>query len=246
MRFAGKTVLITGAAGGFGTGMAKAFAAAGARLVLADMAAGPLDALLAELDGEHVTLVGDVSDPAYADGLVELAQERFGGLDIAINNAGILHTPAYFPDIPVDETRRVIEVNLLGVMFGMQSQLRSMAKSGGAIVNVSSAAGIRGAPRMAAYSASKHGVIGLTRTAALEYARRGVRVNAVCPSFARTSMAGDANGDQAIEAEMTAYVPMRRLATVAEVVQATLYLADPTSTFITGQMLGVDGGMSAM
>lgn len=246
MRFAGKTVLITGAAGGFGAGMAKAFAAKGARLVLGDLAAGPLDNLLAELAGDHVSMIGDVSDPAYCDALVALAVGRFDGLDIAINNAGILHTPAYFPDIPVDEARRVIEVNLLGVMFGMQAQLRHMAKTGGAIINVSSAAGMRGAPRMAAYAAAKHGVVGLTRTAALEYARRGVRVNAVCPSFARTAMAGDANDNQNIETEMTAYVPMRRLATVDEVVQATLYLADPASTFITGQMLGVDGGMSAM
>ncbi len=246
MRFAGKTVLVTGAARGFGAGMATAFAAEGANLVLADIMDGPLQEFAAGLETPNVTMVGDICDPAYDDALVALAQDRFGGLDIAVNNAGIMHQPEYFAEIPTETSRRVIEVNLLGVMFSMQAQLRAMAKIGGAIVNVASAAGMRGAPTLAAYSASKHGVIGLTRTAALEYARRGIRVNAVCPSFARTIMAGDANTDKTIEAAMTSFVPMRRLATVDEVVQATLWLADPTSSFITGQTLGVDGGMSAI
>ncbi|MBL4805807.1 MAG: SDR family oxidoreductase, partial [Rhodobacteraceae bacterium] len=150
----------------------------------------------------------------------------------------------FLPDIPIDQARRVIEVNLLGVLFGMQAQLRGMKT--GAIVNVASTAGIRGAPKMAVYAASKHGVVGLTKSAALENARRGIRVNAVCPSFARTPMAGEANDSLAIEAEMTSFVPMRRLATVSEVVQAALWLADPANSFVTGLALGVDGGMVAM
>ncbi len=246
MRFSGKTVLITGAAGGFGAGMARAFGAAGANLVLADICQKPLEEMAAALDAPNVTMVGDISDPTYCNALADLAVERFGGLDIAINNAGILHPSGYFTEIQPRDSRRVIEVNLLGVMFCMQAQLRAMTKSGGAIVNVASVAGIRGAPRMAAYAASKHGVIGLTKTAALEYARRGIRINALCPSFARTAMAGDANTDKTAEAEMTAYVPMRRLATINEVVQAALWLADPGSSFITGQTIGVDGGMGAM
>jgi len=249
MSFAGKTVLITGAAGGFGAAAAKRFSAAGAKLVLGDISS---DGLGTGLSGDVATLVGDVSDPAYSAALVKLALDRFGSLDIAINNAGIVHTPAKVPNLTEAECRRVVDVNLLGVFWAMQAQLPTMetqfAETGEAcaIVNIASVAGLGGAPWLSIYGASKHGVVGLTRAAALEYARKGIRVNAICPSFAATSMAGDAVDDPEIEAHMTRGVPMRRLATVDEVVQAILWAADPANSFMTGQNIAIDGGLGAL
>ncbi len=237
-------VLITGAAAGLGEGIARAFAAQGAKLVLGDINAEPLEALAAELGTDCVTMVGDVSDLSYAKALVELSVDRFGRLDIAVNNAGIVHEPAFLTDICEADARRVIEVDLLGVLWALQAQISAMES--GSIINIASVAGLSGAPTLGAYAAAKHGVVGLTRTAALENARRGIRVNAVCPSFARTAMAGEARHSQSHEAEMTRGIPMRRLATVAEVVRAVMFLADPANSFMTGQALGVDGGMGAM
>ncbi len=237
-------VLITGAAAGLGEGIARAFAAQGGKLVLSDINAAPLEALAAELGADCVTMVGDVSDPQYAKALVELALDRFGGLDIAVNNAGIVHEPAFLSDISEVDARRVVEVNLLGVLWALQAQIPAMTS--GSIINIASVAGLSGAPTLGAYAAAKHGVVGLTRTAALENARRGIRVNAVCPSFARTAMAGEARHSQAHEAAMTRGIPMRRLASVSEVVRAVMFLADPANSFMTGQALGVDGGMGAM
>ena len=237
-------VLITGAAAGLGEGIARAFAARGARLVLGDISAAPLESLAHNLGADCVTMVGDVADPAYAEALVELALDRFGGLDTAINNAGIVHGPAYLPDISPDVARRVIEVDLLGVLWAMQAQIKAM--KAGQIVNIASVAGLSGAPTLGAYGAAKHGVVGLTRTAALENARRGIRVNAVCPSFTRTHMAGEARHSLAHEAEMTRGIPMRRLASIEEVVTAVMWLADPANGFVTGQALGVDGGLGAI
>jgi NAD(P)-dependent dehydrogenase (short-subunit alcohol dehydrogenase family) len=249
MSFAGKTVLITGASAGFGAATAKMFSDAGAKLVLGDISA---DGLGEGLSGDVVTLVGDVSDPAYSKELVKLAVDTFGSLDIAINNAGIVHTPAKIPQLTEAECRKVIDVNLLGVFWAMQAQLPAMetqfAKTGEgcAIVNLASVAGLGGAPWLSIYGASKHGVVGLTRAAALEYARKGIRVNAICPSFAATAMAGEAVDDPEVEAHMTRGVPMRRLATVNEVVQAILWAADPANSFTTGQNIAIDGGLGAL
>ncbi len=249
MSFKGKTVLITGASAGFGAATAKLFSDAGAKLVLGDISA---EGLGEGLTGDVVTLVGDVSDPAYSKELVKRAIDTFGALDIAINNAGIVHAPAKIPDLTEAECRKVIDVNLLGVFWALQAQLPVMeaqfAKTGEgcAIVNIASVAGLGGAPWLSIYGASKHGVVGLTRAAALEYARKGIRVNAICPSFAATSMAGDAVDDPEIEAHMTRGVPMRRLATVNEVVQAILWAADPANSFTTGQNIAIDGGLGAL
>jgi len=255
--FEGLTVLLTGAAGGFGRRLAQRLAEEGARLVLSDMNEEPLRRLAESLPTETVFLSGDIAEEATSEQLVALARERFGVLDIAINNAGIAQVFVKFHLIPSEEARRVIDVDLMGVFYAMKHQLPVMErqyrneKRRGAIVNVASVAGLCGAPRLAAYSAAKHGVIGLTRTAAAEYAVKGVRVNAVCPSFSRTDMVletlkmSPAKLPQA-EAGLTRSVPMRRLAEVDEVVEVILFAANPRNSFMTGQALGADGGIMAI
>jgi len=257
MRFQGKTVLITGAAGGFGSATAEAFAEAGARLVLSDRDKDALRAFADTLDAEVVTLAGDVTDPALHDDLVDLARSEFGVLDIAVNNAGIVQPMARLPETDIDLARDVIEIDLMGVFYAMQAQLPVMegqfqeTGTGGAIVNIASAAGLMGAPFLAIYAAAKHGVVGLTRSAAAEYARRGVRVNAVCPSFANTAMLNEfldasPKGREAAEAGLVRNVPMGRIAQVDEVVQAIMFAASSENSFMTGETLSVDGGLHAV
>ena len=207
------------------------------------------------MPGESATLAGSVADEALHEKLVALAISRFGGLDIALNNAGIVHDMARLPDLASEVARQVIDVDVMGVFYAMKHQLPELdrrAKAGGksAVVNVASVAGIAGAPKLSVYSAAKHAVVGLTRSAAAEYARRGVRVNAVCPSFARTAMVTgafvkDQDHTQA-EAEITRGVPMRRLAEVSEIVEVMLFAADPKNSFMTGQTLAADGGITAI
>lgn len=256
-RFDGRTVLITGATGGFGKRAAERFAAEGARLVLSDIDADRLTATAAAIDAECATLAGDISEESLSEDLVKLAQTRFGRLDVAINNAGIVHSFVRLANIPTDEARRVIEVDLLAVFFAMKYQLPAMERQHrenrwpGVIVNISSVAGLGGAPKMSVYAAAKHGVIGLTKSAAAEYASKGVRVNAVCPSYARTAMAEGFlkiknTSEEEAFAELTRGVPMKRLAEVDEVVQAILFAADPENSFMTGHAIAVDGGIGAI
>lgn len=256
-RFDGKTVLITGATGGFGRRAAERFAEEGASLVLSDVEGSPLDELAGSLKADVVTLVGDISDEALSEQLVKLAISRFGGLDVALNNAGITHAFVRLPNVPSDEARRVLEIDLLAVFFAMKYQLPAMErqfrekKRPGAIVNIASAAGMNGAPKMSVYSAAKHGVIGLTRSAAVEYATKGVRVNAVCPAYARTPMAEafvklTRTPEEIAYTELTRGVPMKRLAEVDEVIEAIFFAADPKNSFMTGVTLPVDGGISAI
>jgi NAD(P)-dependent dehydrogenase (short-subunit alcohol dehydrogenase family) len=255
--FAGKTVIVTGARGGFGSAIAHRLYGAGANLVLSDLAAGPGD-MFADFDASRFAYeAGDVADEDTSRRLVEKAIEHFGTLHIAINNAGIVHDPAPLPMIPSQEARKVIEVDLMGVFYALKHQLPALVdryrETGetGIIVNIASVAGIGGAPKLSAYAAAKHGVVGLTRSAAAEYARYGVRVNAVCPSFARTDMAlneimKSSRDAKAAEADMVRGVPMRRLAEVDEVVEAVLFAANPKNGFMTGQSLAIDGGITAI
>ena len=254
-RFQGLCVLVTGATGGFGRRAAERFAAEGARLVLSDIDADHLGEVAAALPVETASLAGDIADEALSRNLVALALERFGGLDIALNNAGIVHAMGKLPHLASDEARRVIDIDLMGVFYALKHQLPAMESryrrdgTRAAIVNVASVAGIAGAPRLSVYAAAKHGVVGLTRSAAAECATKGVRINAVCPSFARTPMvtAGMGDGDtRAAEAELTRGVPMRRLAEVDEIVEVILFAADPKNSFMTGQALAADGGITAV
>ena len=256
-RFDGKIVLLTGAAGGFGRRTAERLAAEGARLILSDIKPDELKALAAALGPDTAFLAGDIAEEELSRSLVALAEERFGGLDIAINNAGMAQSSVKLPLVPSDEARRIIEVDLLGVFYAMKHQIPLMESqfkrtgTAGTIVNIASVTGLSGASRLSVYSAAKHGVVGLTRSAALEYATRGVRVNAVCPSFARTGMIDGfmkmmRKGESDLLAELTRGVPMKRVAEIDEVVEAILFAADPKNSFMTGHALPVDGGIGAL
>ncbi|HWK64808.1 MAG TPA: SDR family oxidoreductase [Rhizobiaceae bacterium] len=256
-RFEGLAVLLTGATGGFGRRTAERLAADGARLVLSDIDMGALEQLAADLPTETALLAGDISQESLAEALAELAVSRFGRLDIAINNAGIAQSFVKLPQVPSDEARRIIDIDLLGVFYAMKHQIPIMERQfradgvRSAIVNIASVAGLAGAPRLSVYAAAKHGVVGLTRSAAAEYATRGIRVNAVCPSFARTPMVGDfvrlaGGNEEEAHSELTRGVPMKRVAEVDEVVEVILFAADPRNSFMTGHSLSVDGGIAAI
>lgn len=259
--FDGATILITGAAGGFGSAAAKRFAREGARLVLSDYDKGALDAVCGEIaeeiGSEVVPADGDISDEKLSKDLVELAVERFGRLDVAVNNAGIAQSVfEKLAKIDSQEAQRIVNVDLMGVFYAMKHQLPVMERQfretgfGGAIVNVASVAGVTGASGLSIYAAAKHGVVGLTRSAAQEYARLGVRINAVCPSFARTKMATamlgvELRGKVVTEEEMVRGIPMARLAEIEEVVETFVFACSPRNSFMTGQTLHVDGGLTA-
>lgn len=257
--FSGRTVLITGAARGFGARTAARFFDAGSNLVLGDLN----DELLAQAlepyrdHGDRVSgLSGDVGEEDTARRLVELAGETHGGLDIAVNNAGIAHGQLRLEDIDGGEAADVVRVDLLGVFHAMKHQVPAMRQRHEttgrdcAIVNVASAAGLMGAPMLSVYAAAKHGVVGLTRSAALENARRGIRINAVCPAFARTDMLDSAlqdskHGPEEAYRRLVAGVPMQRVGEVDEVVQAILWACDEANSFFTGQTIAIDGGLTA-
>mgnify|MGYP000919716715 CR=1 FL=1 len=253
-RFAGMTVLITGAAGGFGLAAAERFAAEGAHLVLSDIDATRLEQAAAGLKAQTALLAGDIADETLSQRLVELAFSRFGRLDVAINNAGIVHDFMKLPQTPSDLARRVFDIDLLGMFFALKHQIPALEAQHrdtglkSAIVNIASVAGIAGAPKLAVYAAAKHGVIGLTRSTAVECANKGVRINAVCPSFARTAMVTEVLGtnNTSGEADLTRGVPMRRLAEVDEIIEVVLFAADPQNSFMTGQALAADGGITAI
>jgi len=257
MRFDGKVVLVTGAAGGFGSRTAEVFSELGAKLVLSDRDADGLRAVVDSLPGDVAALAGDVTDPAHHDDLVDLALSEYGALDIAINNAGIVSPMQRIPDTDPAFARQVIDVDLMGVFYALQAQLPVMSArfdeegTPAAIVNIASAAGLVGSPFLAIYAAAKHGVVGLTRSAAAEYGRKGVRVNAVCPSFANTAMLTDyldaaPAGRDAAEMALTRGIPMGRIGQVDEVVQAILFAASAKNSFMTGETLSVDGGLAAV
>lgn len=255
----GRVVLITGAASGFGAGAAAGFAGEGARLVLCDIDAAGLASVAEGLRAqgrEVLAQVVDVTQEAQVAELVGEAVRRFGGLDVAVNNAGIGQEFTALSDTSVALFDRVMAVNARGVFLGMKHQIPVMRAAGqGVILNVASAAGLVGAGHLAAYAAAKHAVVGLTRAAADETARHGIRVNALCPAFAETPLfaemadrlgaARDLDG-AATRARIAARVPMGRVATPGEVVQAMLWTCAPDNSFMTGQALAIDGGLTAI
>lgn len=254
--FHDKVVLISGATGGFGTLAAEALAARGARLILTDLDRDALHAMAEELDTECGVVAGDIADPELSRACVGAALNLFGQLDAAFNNAGIEHPLERVTDLKIETVDRVMDINFLGVLHAMQAQLPVMYQRfretgiGGSILNTASVAGVKGAPKLGAYSAAKHAVVGLSRSAAVEYARGGVRVNTLCPAFFKTRMVMKGIVQDFVDekdglAKLASGIPMGRIGEPEEVVPAILFALSPTNSFFTGQEIRLDGGMTA-
>lgn len=242
--FTDKVVLITGAASGLGAMLAEQFSERGAKLVLGDIDEDGLAQTASMLEGDSVTLRCDVSVESDCAALTEAACEMFGGLDIAINNAGYGHQLAPVDQLQESDYDNMFAVHAKGVGFGMKYQLPVMREHGGAIINISSMAGLGGAPMLGAYSAAKYAIVGLTKTAAIENAAANIRVNAVCPFFTMTPLVTESGLIDKIDG-MVRRAPMRRLAETEEVTSAILLLCSPANSYMTGQTIAIDGGVSA-
>ena len=247
--FENKVALVTGAASGLGLASARAFAESGASVVLADWNGKEVEAAAKEIaDRGHKTLAirCDVSDDAQVEAMVEQTVAAFGRLDAAFNNAGVQNVLAETADSSREDYERVMGINLRGVWSCMKFELQQMRKqSNGAIVNCSSLGGLIGGARRGIYHAAKHGVIGFTRSAALEYATRGIRVNAVCPGMIQTPMTDQmmaAGQGEELNAMLKAYVPMGRQGRPEEIADAVLWLCSSAASYVIGQSISVDGG----
>ncbi|WP_455924204.1 SDR family NAD(P)-dependent oxidoreductase [Pseudomonas putida] len=246
--FANQVALVTGAASGIGLATAKAFAEAGAAVALADVNREAVHAVAEELNaaGHKVIAIGcDVSDITQVQAMIQQTVAELGCLDAAFNNAGIQNLLAETADATVEDYDRVMSVNLRGVWACMKFQLQHMREQGsGSIVNCSSLGGLVGGAERANYHAAKHGVIGLTKSAALEYAARNIRVNAVCPGLIWTPMAEQmvaAGQGEALEG-MVKSIPMARHGRPEEIADAVLWLSSRHASYVTGQSISVDGG----
>jgi NAD(P)-dependent dehydrogenase (short-subunit alcohol dehydrogenase family) len=244
--FEDKVVLVTGAAGGFGRLLATRLAEAGARLALADIDEPGVAAVADRLGREVLAEACDVAVEKQVANFVAKAVDRFGRLDVAINNAGISTPMKSLVDTTEEDLDRNFAVNAKGVFFGMKYQVPVMLKQGGgSILNVASMAGINGAPKLAAYAAAKHAVVGLTKTAAVEFARKNVRVNAVCPYFSPTPLV-TRGIDPEVQDMVANASPMKRLGTPEEIVETMLHIVSPDNAYLTGQVIAIDGGVSAI
>jgi NAD(P)-dependent dehydrogenase (short-subunit alcohol dehydrogenase family) len=248
--FTGQVALVTGASSGMGLVTAQAFAQTGASVVLADINQTALTAATDSLAAAGHQVLGvpcDVADETSVAATVQTAVDTFGRLDLAFNNAGIQAPPTDAADEPAELFDRVNAINLRGIWASMKHELAQMRTQGsGAIVNCSSLGGLVGLPGRAAYHASKHGVIGLTRSAALEYAPRGIRINAICPGTIATPMVTDMIEKGELDtAEAIANQPINRLGEPEEIAAAVLWLCSPGASFIIGVALPVDGGYTA-
>jgi len=249
-RVAGKIALITGGGSGIGRATAQIFAREGAKVVVADVvvAGGEETVRLIKAAGGEATFVKtDVSQPAEAEAMVKKTIETYGQLDCAFNNAGIEGVIQPTVDYGEAHWDRVLAINLKGVWLCMKYELQQMLRQGsGAIVNTASVAGLIGLPGFSAYVAAKHGVNGLTKTAALEYAKVGIRVNAVCPGAIRTPMFERGVRDNpGIEEQTVAMEPIGRMAAPEEVGEAVVWLCSDAASFVTGLPMAVDGGWVA-
>jgi NAD(P)-dependent dehydrogenase (short-subunit alcohol dehydrogenase family) len=246
--FENKIALVTGAASGLGLATAKAFAEAGASVVLADWHEEAAQSVAKELANKgHKTLAVrcDVSDDAQVEAMVKQTVATFGRLDAAHNNAGVQNVLAETADTTQEDYDRVMGINLRGVWSCMKFELQQMRKQGsGTIVNCSSLGGLVGGAERGIYHAAKHGVLGFTKSAALEYAARGIRINAICPGLIWTPMADQmvAGGQGEILEAMKKSVPMGRYGRAEEIADVVLWLSSDTASYVTGQSISVDGG----
>lgn len=244
-----RVAFITGAGSGIGRATARIFAAAGYAVALVDFneaAAQATEAMIREAGGEATAIACDVSDETQVKAAVDRTVATYGGLDAAFNAAGTDGDAGRMTgQCTTENWNRVIGINLTGLFFCMRYQIEAMlARGGGAIVNCSSTAGIRGAPYCAAYAASKHGVTGLTRSAALEYAQQGIRINAVCPGMIDTPMTQSEDMREVIQ-QLIAGSPIGRIGQPEEIGQAVLWLCSEQASFVHGQALPVDGAWTA-
>jgi NAD(P)-dependent dehydrogenase (short-subunit alcohol dehydrogenase family) len=252
----GRIAIVTGAGSGLGEAIATLFAKNGATVVLADLDVDGAERVLQKITqagGKGQVVKTNVAKPDEAKALVDTALKEFGRLDIAVNNAGIGGPTAPVGEYPIDGWDKIIAINLSGVFYGMHYQIPAMlAAGGGAIVNMASIAGKVGLAQASGYTAAKHGVVGLTETAAVEYGARGIRVNAVGPGFINTPLLGkrsviDTSKGAATD-EMQALAklhPMNRLGEASEVAELVLFLASDRASFVTGAYYNVDGGYLA-
>lgn len=247
-QFTGKVAIVTGAASGIGAAVARELAAEGALVVVSDLSDEAAGAIAGEIEaagGKALPFAADVADAEAAGRLVDFAVEKGGGLHLAVNNAGIGGPSEMTGDYPLDGWRQVIDVNLNGVFYGMRHQIPAMLESGGgAIVNMASILGSVGFSSASAYVAAKHGVLGLTKTAAMEYAKQGIRINSVGPAFIDTPLLSK-NLDEETIGQLAGLHPVGRIGTPEEVSALTCFLLSPRASFITGSYHLVDGAYTA-
>ena len=254
-RFQGRVVVVTGAAGGIGREVVLRFVAEGAKVVAADLGGDELDEtvrLVHEAGGDAIGVAADVTDEGEVRAMVAAASDTYGRLDALVNNAGVEGPVRPLTETDADHFDRVLAVNVRGVFLGMKHAAPVIAaQGGGAIVNLSSVAGLGGTPGIVAYGASKHAVIGVTKTAAMEFAPMQIRVNAVCPSPVETRMmraleAGmNPDDPEAVHALMAASIPLGRYGEPSDVASLVLFLCSDEASFLSGAAIPIDGGMRA-
>ncbi|MEP4888784.1 MAG: SDR family NAD(P)-dependent oxidoreductase [Aliiglaciecola sp.] len=246
-----KHIVVTGGASGIGAKTTELLASRGSKVFFGDRNVAAGEALSQSLQDQGYSVAFcelDVTENDSVKAFYAAAIDKFGQIHVALNNAGVDHTPARMLDVPDEDFHRNIAINLTGVWYCMKQAIAHMLTvGGGQVINLASVAGVSGAPTIAAYGASKHGVIGLTKSVAIEYARSNIRVNAVCPSFVKTPMVENvlANFNEKQQNTLVSANPMKRLGEVDEIAYAIAWLCSDESSFMTGHSMVLDGGLTA-